>query len=88
MPQTLRQISSARSLFRFTQAIPRELPTYYAAAILVLTGMDRRCSWERFCTFAPEPEQRKVGIDARVSIEGICYEVDADLAGEEVVLWW
>ena len=27
------------------------------------------CSWERFCTFAREPEQRKVGIDARVTLE-------------------
>lgn len=46
------------------------------------------CNWERFCTFAREPERRKVGVDARVSIEGIRYEVDPDLAGEEVVLWW
>ena len=51
-------------------------------------GVRAVCSWERFCTFAREPEHRKVGIDARVSIEGIRYEVDPDLAGEEVVLWW
>jgi len=29
-----------------------------------------------------------VGVDARVSLDGTPYEVDADLAGEEVVLWW
>jgi len=46
------------------------------------------CGWERFCTFAREPERRKVGVDARVSLDGTAYEVDPDLAGEEVVLWW
>ncbi|MFB2917138.1 hypothetical protein ACE1CB_01460, partial [Aerosakkonema sp. BLCC-F2] len=43
---------------------------------------------ERFCTFAREPEQRKVGIDARISVEAVSYEVDPDLAGETVILWW
>ena len=42
------------------------------------------CSWERFCAFAREPERRKVGIDARISVEGVFYEVDPDLAGETV----
>jgi len=46
------------------------------------------CSWERFCTFAREPERRKVGVDARITIEGTAYEVDSALAGEEVILWW
>jgi hypothetical protein len=46
------------------------------------------CSWERFCTFAREPQRRKVDASARVSIEGVAYEVDPDLAGETVVLWW
>ena len=46
------------------------------------------CSWERFCTFAREPEQRKVGIDARVSVDGVPYAVAPDLAGETVTLWW
>ncbi len=52
------------------------------------TGVKEMCSWDRFCTFAREPESRKVGVDARVSIDGIAYEVDPDLAGETVVLWW
>ena len=51
-------------------------------------GVRAMCSWERFGTFAREPERRKVGVDARVSLDGTPYEVDADLAGEEVVLWW
>jgi hypothetical protein len=52
------------------------------------SGIRAMCSWERFCTFAREPERRKVGGDARVSVEGVSYEVDPDLAGETVILWW
>ncbi|MGB3612176.1 MAG: IS481 family transposase [Elainellaceae cyanobacterium] len=51
-------------------------------------GVRQMCSWERFCTFAREPERRKVGIDARVTVEGVAYQVEPDLAGETVVLWW
>jgi hypothetical protein len=52
------------------------------------SGVRAMCSWERFCTFAREPEKRKVGGDARVSVAGVSYEVDPDLAGETVMLWW
>jgi hypothetical protein len=51
-------------------------------------GIRQMCTWERFCTFARSPERRKVGIDARVTVEGVAYEVEPDLAGETVVLWW
>lgn len=51
-------------------------------------GIRQMCNWQRFCTFAREPERRKVGIDARIAIEGVAYEVEPDLAGETVVLWW
>lgn len=51
-------------------------------------GLRAMCSWERFCTFAREPQRRKVGGDARVSVLGVAYEVDPDLAGETVILWW
>ena len=51
-------------------------------------GIREMCNWERFCTFARSPERRKVGIDARVTVEGVAYEVEPDLAGETVVLWW
>jgi hypothetical protein len=51
-------------------------------------GLRAMCSWERFCTFAREPQRRKVGGDARVYVEGVAYEVDPDLAGEMVILWW
>jgi hypothetical protein len=52
------------------------------------SGIREMCAWERFCTFAREPERRKVGADARVAVDGVAYEVDSDLAGEAVVLWW
>jgi len=55
---------------------------------LPTTGIQKMCDWERFCTFAREPERRKVNSTARVSIEGVAYEVDPDLAGETVILWW
>ena len=51
-------------------------------------GFREMCAWERFCAFAREPERRTVGIDARIRVDGVAYEVDAGLAGEEVVLWW
>lgn len=51
-------------------------------------GLRAMCNWERFCTFAREPQRRKVGGDARVSVLGVAYEVDPDLAGETVILWW
>lgn len=57
-------------------------------ASLPQTGIREMCSWDRYCAFAREPERRKVGADARVSIDGAFYEVDGDLAGEEVLLWW
>jgi len=55
---------------------------------LPASGLRAMCTWERFCAFAREPERRKVGADARVSVDGTHYQVDPDLAGEDVVLWW
>jgi hypothetical protein len=51
-------------------------------------GIREMCTWERFCAFAREPERRKVGGDARITVQGTYYEVDPDLAGEDVILWW
>ena len=51
-------------------------------------GLREMCSWERFCTFAREPETRKVAVDAQVSVAGVRYEVDPDLAGETVTVWF
>jgi hypothetical protein len=51
-------------------------------------GLREMCSWERFCTFAREPETRKVAVDAQVSVAGVRYEVDPDLVGETVTVWF
>ena len=51
-------------------------------------GLRKMCSWERFCTFARDPERRKVGPDARVTVSGTAYEVAHELADHEVILWW
>ena len=52
------------------------------------SGVRVMCSWERFCAFAREPERRTVAGDATVSVEGASYEVEPELAGETVTLWW
>lgn len=51
-------------------------------------GIREMCCWEQFCRFAREPERRKVGIDARITVDGTEYEVEPDLAGETVILLW
>ena len=51
-------------------------------------GLRQMCSWERFCAFAREPERRRVAGDARIRMDGAFYDVDADLAGETVTVWW
>lgn len=57
-------------------------------AHLPADGVREMCAWEQFCRFAREPERRKVGVDARVTVEGTAYEVDSNLAGETVLLLW
>lgn len=57
-------------------------------AHLPADGVQQMCAWERFCAFAREPERRLVGIDCRLTVAGVTYEVDAELAGETVVVWW
>ena len=51
-------------------------------------GVRQMCAWDRFCTFAREPERRLVGLNCQLTVAGVAYEVDADLAGETVVVWW
>ena len=57
-------------------------------AHLPTAGLRAMCDWERYCAFAREPERRLVAGDARVTVEGVIYDVAAELAGETVVLWW
>jgi hypothetical protein len=58
------------------------------ASTLPEAGIRAMCTWDRFRTFAREPERRRVGIDARIQVDGVSYEVDPSLAGETVTLWW
>jgi hypothetical protein len=51
-------------------------------------GIREMCTWDQYCRFAREPERRKVGIDARVSVDGTAYEVESDMVGETVLLLW
>lgn len=51
-------------------------------------GVRDMCSWEQYCRFAREPETRKVGVDARITIDGTAWEVEPDMAGETVILLW
>ncbi len=52
------------------------------------SGLRAMCEWDQYCHFAREPEQRKVGIDSCITVDGITYELMPELAGETVVLWW
>jgi hypothetical protein len=51
-------------------------------------GIREMCAWERYSTFAREPQRRKVGGDARIRVNGVAYQVDPNLAEQEVILWW
>ena len=55
---------------------------------LPANGVRAMCAWDRFCAFAREPERRLVAGDARVSVEGVDYDVAPELAGETVMLLW
>jgi hypothetical protein len=57
-------------------------------AHLPADGVRQMCTWERFCAFAREPERREVDITCRLTVAGVTYEVDPELAGETVVVWW
>lgn len=52
------------------------------------TGLREMCSWDRFCSYAREPEQRLVGSDARIKVDGTEYQLSPEHAGQTVVLWW
>ncbi|MBN8662861.1 MAG: transposase family protein, partial [Candidatus Obscuribacter phosphatis] len=52
-------------------------------------GFKAVCSWEKFRSFAREPEQKTVARDCTISMDGgVKYEVSPELAGEKVVVWW
>ena len=49
-------------------------------------GYRQMCSWERFCQMAREPDERRVGSDACIMLEGIRYQLSEDMAGEKVII--
>ena len=80
-----------RYLLRYNAQQHRSQPHARQAdwlANLPAEGLRAMCTWEQFCRFAREPERRKVGVDARVTVAGTAYEVDPQLAGEVVLLLW
>jgi hypothetical protein len=80
-----------RYLIRYNSQPHRSEPCSRAEdwlAHLPVEGVRAMCAWDRFRTFARAPARRKVGIDARVQVDGTSYEVEPSLAGEVVTLWW
>jgi hypothetical protein len=51
-------------------------------------GFKAMCDWERFANLAREPETRKVGSDACVSVNTMKYQLSHELAGLTVTLLW
>lgn len=51
-------------------------------------GFQAVCSWEKFRSFAREPESKKVEKDATIAMDNVRYEVSPELVGEKVVVWW
>jgi hypothetical protein len=52
-------------------------------------GFKAVCSWEKFRSFAREPEQKTVARDCTITMDGgVKYEVSPELVGEKVVVWW
>ena len=75
-----------RYLLRYNEQQHRSQPHSRLAdwlAHLPAEGLREMCTWEQFCRFAREPERRKVGVDARVTVAGTAYEVDPQLGGED-----
>ena len=49
-------------------------------------GYQKMCSRERFSQMAREPSMRSVGSDACITLEGISYQLKAEMAGEKVLV--
>ncbi|WP_199639237.1 hypothetical protein JEM67_12970 [Serratia sp. PAMC26656] len=50
-----------------------------------ISGLRSMCSWERFCSFAREPERSTVGIDCRLTVAGVTYNL---MPNWQVKPWW
>ena len=49
-------------------------------------GYQKTCSRERFSQMARQPSERSVGSDACITLEGISYQLKAEMAGEKVMV--
>lgn len=50
-------------------------------------GIRKMCGWEHYCKLVREPETRVIKSDAFVSVDGIDYQVDHELAEQKVTVW-
>lgn len=50
------------------------------------TGYRKMCDWDHFCQMAREPCERRVGSDARITLDGIVYQLSGEMAGELVIV--
>lgn len=49
-------------------------------------GYRQMCDWERFSAMARQPDERQVGSDACVSLNGVRYQLSGEMAGEKVMI--
>lgn len=49
-------------------------------------GYQKVCSRDRFSQMARQPSERHVGSDACIALEGISYQLKAEMAGEKVIV--
>jgi transposase InsO family protein len=49
-------------------------------------GYRQMCDWKKFSSMAREPDERRVASDACITLEGVRYQLTADMAGEKVLV--
>jgi len=49
-------------------------------------GYRQMCDWERFTSMARQPDERLVGSDACITLNGVRYQLTGEMAGEKVMI--
>jgi hypothetical protein len=49
-------------------------------------GYRQMCDWERFSAMARQPEERQVGSDACITLNGVRYQLTGEMAGEKIII--
>lgn len=49
-------------------------------------GYRQMCDWERFSAMARQPDERHVGSDACIALNGVRYQLNGEMAGEKVIV--